>query len=531
VSALAGTGGLVRMALRRDRILLPVWLIALIAIAAGTASSTISLYKTPASRIQAAQNINHTLALVALDGRVYDPRSIGSIAMVKMSGFGAILVAILAIVLVVRHTRAEEETGRLELVGSAVVGRRAPLTAALLVAAGASIILGLVTALALIGTKLPAGGSLAFGLAWTGVGITFAAIAAIAAQVAGNARAASAIAYTSLGIFYVLRAIGDTAGARGPHWLSWLSPIGWEQQVRAYAGNRWWVLLITAAFAVVVTAGAYVLVAHRDLGSGLVPDRPGPAAGAAGLRTPLALAWRLQRAALLGWSAGLALLGLVIGSIASTSGSFLSSHGSRELVLRLGGQKGLSDAFLAAELSILGVIVSAYGIQAAMRLRSEETSERAEPILATGTSRITWALSHFVIAILGSTVILAVTGVAAGLMYGGRVGDFSRAGGVIAGALVQLPAVWVLVGIVMLAFGLAPRLTVAGWAALAAFLLIGELGPILKLSQWVTDISPYAHVPRLPGSSVQPTSLIVLTVLAATLAVAGLVGFRRRAIG
>jgi ABC-2 type transport system permease protein len=291
------------------------------------------------------------------------------------------------------------------------------------------------------------------------------------------------------------------------------------------------VLLITTGFTVAVAASSYFLVAHRDLDSGLVADRPGPAAAAGWLRTPLALAWRLQRGALLGWTVGLGLLGLILGSIASTSGSFLNSHGSRDIITRLGGDKGLSDAFLAAELGIMGVIVSAYGIQAAMRLRSEELTERAEPLLATGVSRTRYALSHFTIAILGSTVILAVTGVASGLMYGARVHDMGQAGGVIGGVLVQLPAVWVLVGIVMLAFGLAPRLTVGGWAALAIFVLLGELGPALNLSRWVDDISPFAHVPRLPGSSVQPVSLIVLTVLAAALAAAGVIGFRRRSIG
>ena len=90
--------------------------------------------------------------------------------MVKMSGFGGILVAIMAILLVIRHTRVEEEAGRLELVGSAVVGRRAPLTAALLVGGGASVVLGFITALALIGSKLPVGGSFAFGIAWAGLG-------------------------------------------------------------------------------------------------------------------------------------------------------------------------------------------------------------------------------------------------------------------------------------------------------------------------------------------------------------------------
>jgi ABC-2 type transport system permease protein len=226
-----------------------------------------------ASRVQAAAASNNTASLVALYGRVYDPASLGALAMLKMSGLGAALVAVLAILIVVRHTRAEEEAGRLELLGATVVGRYAPVTAALLVALGSNLVLGLLTTLGLLGAGLPAAGSVAFGLGWAGVGIAFAAIAAVAAQLISGARAAIGIAVATLGLAYLLRAVGDTAGADGPSWLSWLSPIGWGQQIRPYAGERWWVLLLLAGFAVLVASGAYALVARRDLGAGLLPGR------------------------------------------------------------------------------------------------------------------------------------------------------------------------------------------------------------------------------------------------------------------
>jgi ABC-2 type transport system permease protein len=238
-------------------------------------SGKVGLYPTQASRVQAAESFNHAQSVVALYGRVYDPTSIGALAMIKLGGTGAIVVAVLAILTMVRHTRAEEETGRLELVSATPVGRYAPLTAALLVVTGANLALAVVTALGLIAAGLPTGGSFAFGLAWAGVGIAFAAIMGVTAQLTRSARAATGLATAVLGFVYVLRAIGDTADATGPRWLTWLSPIGWGQQFGPYAGNRWWVLLITVGFAIAVAAGAYALVARRDLGAGLLPARPG----------------------------------------------------------------------------------------------------------------------------------------------------------------------------------------------------------------------------------------------------------------
>ena len=188
MSALAGTGALVRLALRRDRVVLPVFVVLLAVMVAASASATVKVYPDEASRVQAAVAINNTTSTLALYGPIHDETSLGAISTFKMGIMGALAVAVLALFLVVRHTRAEEETGRLELLGATVVGRRAPLTAALLVAGGAGLVAGAGTALGLIAVGMPAAGSLLMGLGFACLGIAFAAVAGLTAQLVKSAR-------------------------------------------------------------------------------------------------------------------------------------------------------------------------------------------------------------------------------------------------------------------------------------------------------------------------------------------------------
>lgn len=528
MNSLVGTGALVRLALRRDRVLLPVWIAVFVAFAVSSAAGTIALYPAAGSWINPAELWNSNTSLVALYGRVYDSSSIGSLALVKPLGTVAAMLAVFTIILVVRHTRTEEEQGRIELLGATVVGRFAPLTAALIVALGANLAIGVFGALGMIASGLPADGSFTFGAAWASVGVAFAAIAGVAAQMSRSARTASAIGIAVLGVVYVLRAVGDTVDVTGPSWLSWLSPIGWAQQFRPYAGNRWWVALIVVSFAVAAAGAAYALLGRRDLDAGLLPDRAGPARAARGLRGPFGLAWRLHRGLLVGWAAWFTLFGLLFGNLASSIGDFLDSPTFRDVITALGGERGLVDAYLAATMGIVGVIASAYGIQAALRMRAEETALYAEVLLATATSRTRWAASHITIAIGGSTLLMLLAGAGTGLAHAAQVGDPGQIGRMVAAALVQLPAVWVLTGIAVAAFGLASRAAMAAWAALVAFLLLADIGPVLELDQWIMDISPFAHVPKLPAAEMAWTPTIALAAVAALLITAGLIAFRRR---
>jgi ABC-2 type transport system permease protein len=154
-----------------------------------------------------------------------------------------------------------------------------------------------------------------------------------------------------------------------------------------------------------------------------------------------------------------------------------------------------------------------------------------EPLLATSVGRVRWALSHYVFALLGTVLVLAVAGVGAGLAYGLQVGDVGgQVTRLLGAALVQVPAAWVLAGLGMALFGLVPRFAALTWAGLIACVVLLELGALLGLSQWVVDISPFAHVPKLPGSPAAGVPLVWLTAIAAALSIAGLTGFRRRDI-
>ncbi|MFN8037143.1 MAG: ABC transporter permease [Acidimicrobiia bacterium] len=526
----AGTGALVRLALRRDRIVLAVWIAVFAFMAAVSALATVDLYPTLTSRLHAAATINGSRPLVALYGRIYDPKSIGAISMIKMGGFGAVFVAMLAVVLVVRHTRADEESGRMELAGSTALGRRAPLTATLTVAVLANLVLAALTAVVLAASGLPVDGSIAFGLAWAGVGIAFAAIAALVAQMTTTARAATSLSAAVLAFVYLLRAIGDAADETGPRWLSWLSPIGWGQRFRPYAGNRWWVLLVTLGFAAVVAAGAFAIAARRDLGTGILPTRPGPPAAGRRFGTAFALTRRLHRILFVGWAVGFTLTGALLGSLASSVADFFTTESSRDFITKLGGEKPLTDAYLAAELGFAAVVAAAYGIQAVGRARSEEVQGRVEPLLATSVPRTRWLLGHVAVAIGGSFALMALAGAGAGVVHAAQTGDANDFWRILAAAVVQLPAAWVLVGIVVLAFGLSPRFVTAGWIALGAFVFLAEIGPLLELGHWVMDLSPFTHTPKLPGVAFTAEPVVILTAIAGALGAAGFVAFRRRDI-
>jgi ABC-2 type transport system permease protein len=529
VSTLVGTGGLVRLILRRDRFLLPLWVLVLALLPVQTAVAIDQFYDTPAKLGDLYGTIATTPGLRAMLGPVFGA-SLGAITTWR-AGLYFTMVGLASLLTVIRHTRTDEEAGRRELLGSTVVGRHAPLAAALLVTSAADLALGALLAAGMVGVGLPVAGSLAYGLSMAAAGWTFAAVGAVAAQLTQGAGAARGIALGSLGVAYALRAAGDTGGPdSGFGWLSWLSPIGWAQQTRPYAGERWWVFALPLALVAVLTTAAFTLSARRDVGAGVLPARLGPAEAAPGLRSPLALAWRLQRTALVSWTAGLALMGALIGSVATSVGDMAKESSQlKDLLERLGGEKALSDAYISGAMVIFALAAAGYAVQATLRLRGEEEGGRAEPVLATAVSRLRWAGSHLAFGLLGPVVALAAAGLAEGLAYGLASGDVAgELPRVLAGALVQLPAVLVLSGLAMALFGLLPRLAAVAWAALAASAFLVLIGPLLRLDQVILDLAPFAHIPKVPGASVSAVPLAWLLVIAAVLAAAGLAGFRRR---
>ncbi|MDQ2749260.1 MAG: ABC transporter permease [Actinomycetota bacterium] len=529
MSSMTATAPLTASALRRDRIVIPVWVYALAGTAIGTAYSFKHLYPTAADRLSFAEGVQTNAALLALTGRLYGT-SLGGLVAWRLLGLGSAIVGLMSVLLIVRHTRADEEAERLELLRSAVVGRQAPLASALFTAFAANAAIAGVAALGLVAFGLPLTGSLLFGLAWFSAGITFAALAAVTAQLAETSRAANSMALSALAVAFLLRALGDASSPTGPRWLSWLSPIGWAQHTEPFGGQHWAVLLLPAGLTAAGVACAVAIQERRDLGAGAIAVRPGPVSAAGLLTGPFGLAWRLQRTALVGWSAGMALLGVTSGSIASSVGDLVGdSAASRTFIAQLGGPGSLVDAYLATIAGSVGLIVSGYAVSAAALLRKEESAGHAEILLAAPVSRLRWTASHASFALGGSAVLLAVAGLGVGVGYGLSTHDVSGQLLRLTGAvLVQLPAVWVVTGAAVALFAFVPRLTSAPWTVVGGCLLLGELGPTLRFPQWVLDVSPFSHVPKLPGADAAPLPLGILAGVAVVLLAAGAVRIRGR---
>jgi ABC-2 type transport system permease protein len=528
----AGSGALIRLILRRDRIALPIWIVLPALLAVGIASTFVNLYPTAQARQAFAAQIASSPAETALLGPVYAP-TLGGLVAWRWIIPGVVVLGLANLFTVIRHTRTDEEAGRRELLGSTVIGRHAALAAALIVTIAGDVVAALLVTGGLVGSGLPVAGSLAVGLAVAAAGWTIAAVAGVAAQLTESAGAAKGIAGAALGLLYLLQAIGAAGESSGLGWLSWLSPVGWPGKVRAFAGERWWILVLFIGATALLIAVAGILATRRDIGAGLWPSRLGPATASPGLRSPLALAWRLQRGMLLGWMAMFAMYGSLFGFVASVvADQLLANPAMMEFLGRLGGGGQASDAVFTLLFAAFGPVSAIYAIQATLRLRAEEVGLRAEQVLATSTGRLPWVASHLLVVALGSVGVMATFGLTAGLTYGvtgaGVGHELPRT---LAAALVYVPALWVLIGLTAALFGLLPRLVSVSWIVLAGCLLL-ELGRELQLvSQAVLDLSPFTHVPRILVGQEALEPLIGLIVAALLLTAAGLVGFHRRDVG
>jgi len=215
------------------------------------------LYPHASSRAALAATGSSNPALRFLYGRLYGD-SIGALTAWRYGVWAALFAAVMSVFVVVRHTRADEESGRLELVGSAAVGRQAPLTAGLLAAVQANVLIIVLLCLVLPLIGLPFAGSVALSLAIGGCGLAFTGITAVAAQLASGARTVRGIAFGVLAVAFMLRAVGDTSVSR----LSWLSPLGWAELVRPFGGDRWWVLALPAVVVVLQLFGQVLELSH-----------------------------------------------------------------------------------------------------------------------------------------------------------------------------------------------------------------------------------------------------------------------------
>lgn len=525
-STLTGTAQLLRLVLRRDRVRMTIWVVAVVSLVAFSTASVVGLYDTAESLASYANLVRDNAAMIVQSGPGYglDQPTVGAVLINEVSIWSVIAVALMSIFMVTRHTRTEEETGRSELVRAAPVGRHAAATAAMTGVLIANVAMAAGVTIALIAFDLPVAGSIAFGGALIGAGMMFASVALVAGQVASSARAANGSAAAVLGMAFALRAMGDVGDGR----LSWLSPIGWAQAVRAYADERWWVLLlpVVATIGLIVTADA--LTSRRDLGAGLIAQRPGPANAGPRLSSALGLAARLHRGSIIGWSVGLGAVGFFYGVVAVEAESLLTDNPEMADFFAQLGEGTLTDAFLATAALMLGLVASGYTVSAVLRLRGEEVDGRVESVLSAPVARRTWMGGHLLVAVMGSVLVIGAGGLAMGASFALASGDAGELLPVLGASITMVPAMLVLGGLAAALFGVGPRWSLVAWAGLAVAVVVGLLAELMGLPTWMRDVSPFTHLPALPAEPFEVLPLVTLAAVAAVLAAIGLTGLQRR---
>jgi ABC-2 type transport system permease protein len=522
--ALAGTGTLIRFILRRDRIKLPAWLLGIPLLLFYFATALSELVQTEEQRQDISRFMEGAVGAVFGPGYGRHDITIERYVTGVYGLFFFVLAALMSLQLVARHTRVEEQSGRAELVRAGVVGRHAPLTAVLIVALGANVVLAVMFAGVMAAHDFGAGKGLLFGASVGAVGLVFAAITALTVQVTEHSRAATGIAGAALGAAWAVRAVGDMLRDYGSP-LSWFSPLAWSNQTRPYVDGRWWPLLLSVGLAAAAAAAGYVLSARRDVGAGLVAARPGSPVAAPWLGSPLAAVFRLQRASVIWWTVALAAFGFIFGGV---SGEITDPDDiSEDRVEMFGGSVDtLVDGYLGVITLLTAAIAAIMVVQGVQAVRSEETKGRAEPVLATATSRWAWFGSYLAVMTIGLVALLLVVGFVAGIGAAIAVGDGSYIGEVTAAHLAHAPGVLVLLGVAALLFGVFPRAIGVTWVLLGYGLFVGLFGYALDLP--LRTLLPMEHTGQPPLDDISWPATTILLVIAAGLMAAGLVGFRHR---
>ena len=523
-------GKYARFILRRDRIRIPVWLISITLLTILVAFAYTELVPTVQDRLVMAETMRNP-AVTAMFGPGYglDNYTIGAIMGHQMLLFTALVVAIMSILLVARHTRGDEESGRIEMIRSLPVGRLSNLGASTLVMLGTNVLLALLVGFGLYWSgieTLDLQGSLLYGAALGAAGFIFAAVTALFAQLSDSSRGTMGYSFAFLGFAYLIRGIGDV----GNETLSWLSPLGWITRSEVYVNNIWWPVLLTIAAAFAILALAFYLNSIRDLEAGFIPTKPGRKTASAFLQSPFGLAVRLQLTVIIAWAVGMFILGASYGSVLGDLESYLESMELIQEMLIVAEGFSLTEQFLPMLMAVISMVGAIPVLIMILRLKGEENSNRTEHLLARAVSRTKIMGSFLAISFAAGFVMLflAVTGMwSAGAAVMDDPVSFET---IFNAGMIYLPAIWVMIGVAVFLIGFVPKRTGLTWLYLGYSFFVVYMGGILQLPEWLAELSPFGHIPKLPVEGMDLTKMSILTALAIALTVIGFIGYNKRDI-
>lgn len=522
-SSTAGVGTMLAIQWRTGWRSLLAWVLGIALMMLLTASSLRGLYPTQADLDRYAATLTGG-AVYVLNGRVAGVDTLGGAMSNEFALFGAFAVPILAVAVMARFTRSEEENGRLELLLAAAIGRRAPLAAALVTTAATLAVTLALCALTMAAFGASPAGAALYCLGLFGLGLVHAGVAAVAAQMFEHARGVWAVGLAVIVVTYLVRG----AGAAQDSALVWASPLGWLDGLRAFGDARWWPLACFALTAAALVALAVVLHARRDVDAALLRARPAAPRASAWLSSPVGLALHEHRGTLVGWSLGAVVFMGVYGSLSQTVIDALEADPNLQVFLGAGGSDSILSATVGMFTLLLAMLSAAAGIAACGSLARYERLGLLETQLSAPRSRWAWLGAQVGVILCGWAVVHLVGALALAGATAASMGERRWFGEVLRAAAVHAVPALLLVALAVALFGLAPRWRVLAWVVFGVSAVLAYLGPGLQLPDAVMDLVPFSAVGSVPLEDPDPVAVTVELALAALLLVAGFVGLRRR---
>lgn len=484
-------------------------------------------FPTIADRIAFARGFGDEKTVRFIYGLPHDLLTTGGYVAWRVGGVLSIIAAAWGLLAAVAALRGEEETGRREIVLAGRITRPQAYVAAMLAVGGGALVLAAALFAALAGGGLDPGGAAFLAVAALSPALVFAGVGALTSQLVPSRRLALEAGAGVLVVSLLMRVAADTAS--GWEWLRWLTPLGWVEEMRAFAGPRPVLLLLPLAAGAVLLVAAGVLDARRDVGAALLRVSDSAPPNLRLLSSPTAQALRAERGSLLAWLLGIGFFAVVIGVLSDSFTTRNLSESLRERLEQVGGASVVTPTGALGLYFLFFVLaVCLFACSQISAARREEAEGRLETLFALAVSRRAWLGGRLLLGAAAAAVLALAAGVLAWAGAASQGADVALVRMLEAGANC-LPAALLFLAVGALAFALVPRA-----AAGIAYLLVGlaflwELvGALLEAPDWTLALSPFHGVGLVPAQPFQATEAIVMIALALVAALAAVAVFERR---
>ncbi|ETJ03836.1 MAG: putative exporter of polyketide antibiotics [Actinomyces urogenitalis DORA_12] len=186
------------------------------------------------------------------------------------------------------------------------------------------------------------------------------------------------------------------------------------------------------------------------------------------------------------------------------------------------------DGFLGFMGVFMSVMISVFAILAVQGLKAEEQGRRTEPVLSVAVPCARWMGAWVVVAGAGCLWLTLVCGLGTAVGAVAATGQGGLWWPALVSVVVHVPEAWVLLGAGLLLYGVAPCLVGLVWALEVYGAMLTVFGQMMGLDDAVLATSVFHHIGQYPAQEVSWGALALMTVVAAALVGAGIVGLRRR---